>query len=260
MTCYLRSVHRPGVALVVSSVLSTACVPAAQGSRATRPTPSKLPVQPIIVEGPVHAPVSVAPPPVTRECPTASQEALGDRLMLGVAPGSWVESLDELTKPTADGSEWREVERLVRGREIFIALEWQGNDAALVVLRKGLEGEPGYCVRAVWGYSFGGLGVELSIASVLLRSADTAVVALEATATFNNPIDDLSDPTVPRRIALAIEQNQAVVLADSQDSNVFEPYKNAHWYFDWNGLVVVNGQQIKRWRFVPGSGTLSPMR
>lgn len=124
-------------------------------------------------------------------------------------------------------------------------------EPALVVLRKR---EDGYCVRAVWGYSFGGLGVGLQTTSVSFPRAETVLVTLAATATYNNPVDDLSDPTAPRRIALAIGENQSLVLADSMLNATFAPYDRNHRYFEHDELVIVDGDRLKRWRFDLTSG------
>ena len=91
-------------------------------------------------------------------------------------------------------------------------------------------------------------------------SADTVLVSLEATATFNNPADDLSDPTYPRRIALAIGEDRALVVADTQLSKVYEPFQTFHWYFEGEELVMVEGRRVERWRLDRGSWKLSPVR
>ena len=78
--------------------------------------------------------------------------------------------------------------------------------------------------------------------------------SLAATATYNNPVDDLSDPTAPRRIALAIGESQGLVLADSMLNATFAPYDRNHWYFEHDELVIVDGDRLKRWRFDLTSG------
>lgn len=88
---------------------------------------------------------------------------------------------------------WVEVERVVWPDAAFVALELPGNDAALVMLASI---DDGYCVRATWGFSFGGNGVTVSISDVARAAAGASLVAIEAAAQYNNPVD-ATDPPRP---------------------------------------------------------------
>lgn len=197
-------------------------------------------------------------------CTPSAQEPLGDIVRLGVGPGDWGRALDDVTRARSERhvAGWVEVERVVWPDYAFVALELPGNDAALVMLAP-VDG--GYCVRAVWGFSFGGNGVTLAISDAARAAGGTFLVALESVAQYNNPVDSTDDPFEHRRIVLAVAEARAAVIADTYSEGPFARYDEHHWYFTDTEipcdlqLVATDIQGSKRWCFDKDAWTFVPL-
>lgn len=175
---------------------------------------------------------------------------LGDLTTLPVSPGDRLAAIGALSRDAGTPFGWSERARLRADFHTLVVLEQPGDAAALVVLEPRPDG---FCVLSGWGYSFGGLGVELSIADLATvpgRNGPSEIVVLEAIATYNNPIDDPSDPTEPRRIAVAFGAAGAAVIADTRDARL-APLSTWHWFLEERqGAVRLRTSQGRQsWSF-----------
>ena len=209
--------------------------------------------------------LGAAPQRVWAAPPSAPCQAglgwLGDVTTLPVGPGDRLGAIAELSRDAASPFGWSERARLRTDLHTFVVLEQPGDSAALVVLDPRPDG---FCVLSGWGYSFGGLGVELSIADlavVLGRNGPREIVVLDAVATYNNPSDDPSDPTEPRRLAVAFGADGASVVADTRDARL-APLATWHWFLEerWGAvrLRMTQDHQALGFRIDPATWHLGP--
>lgn len=256
---------------LIASLLVLACDP---GARAPRESPAPRPA--IVTESPAPATASPAPAtgpapaaataPTPLACTSSTGEPLGDPMVLGVRPGDWVRSLDDLRPrlPSDQTIGWLELERIVRPRDAFVMLHDPGqrDRMALFVLERVPEG---YCVRAVWTDEVLSAEVALEVSDIARVPDGTLVIILESPGPYESKMRS-DDPFHERRAVLAVSARRAAVLADTQRDDPFYHYDEHHWFFVKPVpvhprpllLVAVAPLSSMRWRFDEDTWTLVP--
>lgn len=230
--------------------------------------PIKLPrfISVLIVVFAIASGATARAEPASESCPS-SQSWLGDRTLLALSPGQRYDSIEAMLSQERRSS-WVERSRLDLGELTLVVVEWPGNDAALIVTRPAGDG---VCVVTGWGYSFGGLGVQLTVAdhgTMRHDGNDWTLVVLEALATYNNPIDDPSDPDEPRRTVLAIGSARSIVLADTHSRPRANPalirLSSWSWRLERRGrrlsVRMSRGGHVRRFVIDMAAERLRPLR